>query len=249
MKKNILIVLMILILGSVFTFADTHKNVIFGAYVKYKSSTEITVTAGSGRCNDTFWEITSEIDVNLYSVLPAGEDYLYIYIDDSGSSYPTPTIYGDTTEPTWSDSKIGWYYGNDRCIGTVWVNSSSNIEQFQNNSSLEYIPYQPIKEVLTGGNPTGSYQTVETTAYIPINATAVYVTALNRDSDGDSCYVAVSPAENANSRLVNSTYKSWSYIYGWLSLDRGFGRDLQWNGSDDDNNEFKIKILGYRIDR
>jgi hypothetical protein len=249
MKKNLVSLMMVLVLGTTFILGSTHKAVIFGAYVVYKSSSEITVTAGSGRCNDTFWEITSEIDVDLTGVLPAGEDFLYIYIDDSTSSYPTPTIIGSTTEPSWSNSKIGWYNGNDRCIGVVWCDSYGNILQFQNNSNLECITYSAIKQVLQNGNPNGTYQTVECTAYIPVNATAVRILAMNRESDDNKVYVKVAAYENTTGDLRIANRHSSAYLTGWILLERGWGRDLMWYGDDNDNNEFCIYIRGFRIER
>ena len=249
MKKNFLIGVMILILGSSMIFAQTHKNAIFGAYVTYKSSTEITVTAGSGRCNDTFWEISSSTDVNLSGVLPAEEDFLYIYIDDSASSYPTPTIIGSTTEPAWSDSNIGWYNGDDRCIGVVWCDTYGNIVWFQNNSNLETMTAPKIARVLEGGNPDSTYQTLECTAYIPVNATAVRVFASNSEADNDAVIVRVHAYETLANRLSTIGRNSTAEVIGWISLGRGWSRDLKWYGYDNDDNSFDIDILGFRIDR
>jgi len=248
MKKNILVVLIILFLGSTLMIASTHKGVIFGAYVKYKSSTEITVAPGSGRCNDNFWSITSDTDINLYSVLPTGEDFLYIYIDDSASSYPTPTIIGSTTEPTYSGTNNGWYNGNDRCIGAVWVSSTGNIEEFSNNSDQEYFVDNHIKQVLTNGNPNSTYRTVECTAYIPVNAKAVFVTANNSDSSSQ-VRIIVAAYESIRSSLIAECYHCNAYLRGWISIERGSARDLQWYGFDDDDNSFDIFIEGYRLER
>jgi hypothetical protein len=240
--------LIILFLGSTLMIASTHKGVIFGAYVKYNSSTEITVTPGSGRCNDNFWSITSDTDVNLYSVLPTGEDFLYIYIDDSASSYPTPTIIGSTTEPTFSGTNNGWYNGNDRCIGVVWCDSYGNIVSFQNNSRNEYIQTSSGKQVLSGGNPSGAYQTLETTAYIPVNAAGVYLYAGNTDTNA-SVRVIVSAYENLYSSVhEDSSYGSAGAV-GWISLERGWSRDLKWFGNNDDDNNYAIYLRGFRIER
>lgn len=251
MKKNIIIVLMILVIGSVFGFGhDPVKGYINGAYVVYNSSSYITVKAGNGECGGSAWEITSDTSVDLSSVLPAGEDFVYIYIDDSASTYPTPTIIGSTTEPTWSDSYIGWYNGGDRCIGVVWVNSYGNIEDFQNNNRLEYLLIDVnLKNVLENGNPNGSWQTLETTAYLPVNATAVCVYIQNSDS-ANSVRSIVAVLETTNDFIeARDNSGGTCGAKGWLFLERGASRDLKWYGYDNDDNSFFIGITGFRIER
>jgi hypothetical protein len=251
MKKNILSVLMILVIGSAFVFGhDPVEGYINGAYVVYSSSSYIIVKPGNGECSGTAWEITSDTSVDLSSVLPAGEDFVYIYIDDSASSYPTPTIIGSTTEPAWSDSNLGWYNGDDRCIGVVWVNSYGNIEEFQNNCQLEYIAVDnAVKQVLTNGNPNSSWQTLEATAYMPVNATAVYTVCSNMDS-GDRVLVLLATYEtDSQQQGGRDNYGGSILTRGWLSLERGASRDLQWYGEDNDNNTFNVWIYGFRIER
>lgn len=250
MKKYILCVLIILVFGS-FLSAASHKSLIYGVEVTYKSSSEVTVQPGSGRCNDNFFETTSAIDVNLSSVLPAGEDFLYIYIDDSASAttYPTPTITGSTTEPSFSSSQYGWYSGNDRCIGVVWCDSSGNIIDFQNNDRQEYIVMNAdLKQVLTNGNPTGSNTTVETTAYIPVNAESVLVYADNSAASG-SVTITVKTYENSGNSIKARGNAVRVFVEGWLPLQMDWSRDLVWVGENNDDNYFNVYIRGYRIRR
>ncbi|KKK65081.1 hypothetical protein LCGC14_2977750, partial [marine sediment metagenome] len=51
---------------------------IYQAYVEYKDSDTISVTAGYGECNGSYWKITSKTDHDMTS-LAAGEDFHYIY--------------------------------------------------------------------------------------------------------------------------------------------------------------------------
>ncbi len=254
MKKTILILVVSLFLGSmILTAANEHA--IWGCYVKYKSSTEVYITAGSGRCNGTIFENGAETTLDLTSVLPAGEDFVYIYVDDSASSYPTPTFIGSTTEPAWNSTSptIGWYNGDDRCIGVVWVDSLGNIQEFTNNSMQEYYTVDSsIGSPLVNGNPDGTYRSLESTNYIPINATAVRVYGVNKDS-GANVRVAVASLENTNDRIEAYEYGSSGTIVasarGWITLKRGASRDLQWFGDNDDNNDFDVHIQGFRIER
>ncbi len=250
MKKTILILVVSLFLGSMMMMATSHENACWGNYVKYKSSTEIYITAGSGRCNGTIFENGAETTLDLTSVLPAGEDFVYIYVDDSASSYPTPTFIGSTTEPAWNSTSptIGWYNGDDRCVGSVWIDSNGNVAEFSNNSNQEYFVDDNINQVLSNGNPNSDYQTVECTAYIPVNATGVFVTAKNYDSSS-TVRVIVTAYENTKSAIIAEGYNCNAYAKGWISLERGSGRDLQWFGIDNDNNDFTITIQGFRIER
>ncbi len=236
-----------LFLGSML-MATSHENACWGNDVKYKSSTEIYVTAGSGRCNGTIWENAAETTLDLSSVLPAGTDFVYIYVDDSTSSYPTPTFIGSTTEPAWSNSLIGWYNGYDRCIGAVWCDSVGDIVQFDSNSAGEYITHDILATPLTNGNPDSTYQSLETTAYIPKIATGVYVFASNSDTGG-AVSVAVSSYENNNSRVLTYGKDEALIVVGWVPLTRNASRDLRWYGHDNDDNTFNIRIYGFRIER
>ena len=220
MKRKILTVLSILLLATTAAFA-VNKAAIWGAYVKYKSSTDIYVTVGSGRCNGTEWEVSSETAVDLTSVLPAGEDFVYIYIDHSASSYPTPVIIGSTTEPVFSDTKIGWYNGDDRCIGVVWVNQSGIIPEFSNNSALKYVVLgsERIKLVLDNGNPSSAWQTLEATDYSPVNTIGIHAITTNTDATSQvSVYVA--PYETINMTIRDISYGMAS-ASGWLDIQRG----------------------------
>lgn len=239
-----------LVLGTASMFAS-HYGVIFGTYVKYKSATEVYISSGSGRCNDTEWNHYSESTLDLYSVLPTGEDFVYIYVDYSAFSGTTPTFIGSLTEPTYSDSKSGWYNGNDRCIGVVWINSSGDIAQFQNNSNQDYLIIDdPLKQVLTNGNPNSTYQFLDASDYSPVNSTAIYVSAHNKDATGNSVVVTVCSYENTHARItLYNAYGGSLQPEGWIYLERSSSRDLQWFGYDNDNSEFNIWIWGYRIER
>jgi len=60
--------------------------------------------------------------------LSGTDQWVYIYLDYSAISGTTVTaseIIGSTTAPTWSDSKHGWYNGDDRCIFAVYFDGSA----------------------------------------------------------------------------------------------------------------------------
>ena len=159
-KKQIVIVaVLVLVSASAFgaKYITMPAGMIHRAYVTYKDTDEVTVKTGYGECNGEFWEITSDVDVDLSSSLPSGEDFLYIYIDDSASSYPTPTIIGEPNEPSWSDAMQGWYFGDDRCIGAIWSpDTGATIQEFIGNEDGEYLVESEVKKLAYNFAPDGT---------------------------------------------------------------------------------------------
>lgn len=257
MKKTIGFVFLVLVLAvgiNASTFVGVMTGTLKGAWIEYDSTSSIKIKTGYGDCNGNYWEISS--DVTLSSLSLTGEDFYSVYIDDSDASYPllsTSSCFATSTdEPSWSDSKQGWYRasaGNqgDRCIGTFWVKSNNEIYSFQWNEKGEYI-VGDIKTVLSGGNPNGTWQTVTCNAYIPVIADAVYINASNSHTSGN-VYVSVGSFDNTTSNLLSEGYNTLSYVKGWLSLQKGGTRDLKWYGFDTDNNSFNIVVQGFRISR
>ena len=72
----------------------------------------------------------------------ANSDWSYLYLDDSaivtlGSKLITASeLIDSTTEPTWSDTKHGWYNGEDRCIFAVLTDGSGNILEFFHDGDM-----------------------------------------------------------------------------------------------------------------
>jgi hypothetical protein len=98
---------------------------------EYKDANEVTVGPGQYHHAGTttqmvYW--TSGLDI---TVSATGADWDYLYIDDSavvtaGTSLLTASeLIFSTTEPIWSDAKMGWYNGNDRCIFAVYCTGAA----------------------------------------------------------------------------------------------------------------------------
>ena len=104
--------------GSVHTAGATEQ------IVKWSSS--LTFTAGSGGSNAA----SSNLD--------ASNDH-YLYIDDSsvtpGTALTAANFLNSTTAPTWSESKHGYYNGNDRCIFVFMTNASSQIASYRSGDN------------------------------------------------------------------------------------------------------------------
>ena len=66
----------------------------------------------------------------------------YIYIDDTavvtaGTKLLTETEFrNETTAPTWSASKHGWYSGDDRCVFAVLTSAGSAVLEFYHTTNL-----------------------------------------------------------------------------------------------------------------
>jgi len=115
---------------------------IFG----YDDTDTITIKAGMYHHSGTkeqmvYWASDITFDFgsggsNSGSTDLANTDWFYLYIDDSavvtaGTRVLTASEFiAVTTEPSWSDTKLGWYNGNDRCIAAFYTNGSAELEEF-----------------------------------------------------------------------------------------------------------------------
>ena len=92
------------------------------------------------------------------------EVWQYLYIDDSAIISSTLTdaqLVNRLEAPDWTPSKLGWYRGNDRCIGAFYVNLSGEIDRF--SQTAEKITWDSRVEIATSF--TSSW--TDTTALVP----------------------------------------------------------------------------------
>lgn len=119
------------------------------AKFRWKDADEIYIGPGcyhhSGSTRDRLVWWTSELTFQLGSggSNAASDDvddgaitWHYIFIDDSAvntlasNELTAVQFLNDTTAPTWSDTKRGWYTGNDRCIGAVLASAANEVLEF-----------------------------------------------------------------------------------------------------------------------
>jgi len=231
------------------------KGYITGCYVEFNNVTSVTVTAGEGVCNGNFFAVTNDT-AHYMTSLATAQDYHYICIDDSASTYPTPIFIDSTTEPIWSDAKLGFYSGDDRCIGAVLSsNGVSHVAKFQTFGTGR-IMFNDVSLICANNhNPNGGWQapnTTATSAVLPVNAVSAHILAYGRDL-GSVYICAVTTEEHAD---VNPTYHMGQYMrYGydrmmsreWVGL--GPSRNLEILGSDDDDNNLALFVTGYEVRR
>jgi len=115
----------------VFVYSDTDTITIKAGMYHHSGTKEqmvywasdITFDFGSGGSNSGSTDL-------------ANTDWFYLYIDDSavvtaGTRVLTASEFiAVTTAPTWSDTKLGWYNGNDRCIAAFYTNGSAELVEF-----------------------------------------------------------------------------------------------------------------------
>lgn len=133
-----------------------------GFKLGYSSTTAITIAAGMwnhrGTSNQNVYT-TSQLTFTLGSggsnsgsSALGVEEIHYIYIDDSavvtaGTALLTASEFlNSTTAPAWSNTKCGWYNSNDRCIGCILTNGSSQIIAFTIQSDT-YFSFNAASEL------------------------------------------------------------------------------------------------------
>ncbi len=112
--------------------------------------------------------------------------FRYLYLDDSaiaadGTNVLTVSNFiMSTTEPTWSNSKHGWYNGLDRCIFAIYKASASTTKEFFHNSDLVMFSNPPTALSNTDIDTTW----VDATLVIPSFATKAEIWMYGTYVDG-----------------------------------------------------------------
>ena len=121
------------------------------ARFEYKDADEIYIHAGAYHHVGTvsqvvYWssKLTSDIGT------PSASDWYYLYIDDSAvvtlgtNLLTTDQLLWSNTEPSWSETKHGWYSGEDKCIFAVLTDGSGNITEFFHDGDNVWFANQVI---------------------------------------------------------------------------------------------------------
>lgn len=266
--RKIVLSFMFCLLGAIVLFAQDYagpksyfgigimKGTIKGALVTYKDSIAVTITPGYGECNGKYWEITEAVDL---SILPGPNyDVYYILISDANSSYPTPFIYArdnGSPGPTWSDSHLGWYLGNDRCIGVVFNDEATmSFLKFTvsgDGNLVRFIQDECMATMVAAGTPTGSWVDIEGLDTMPVTSTAAHIFAYQTDS-GSYVDLSITSYENATAGNVCRELACVGYnrasVNGWIQL--GPSREMSWRGAaDDDAQSTYIYLNGFEYKR
>ncbi len=237
------------------------RGSVKGANVLYNNTDTVTINTGYGECNGKYWEITNDITYQLTGI--SGEDFYYIYIDDSMASYPdldNDSFAHSNTEPAWSDTKFGWYNGNDRMIGVVWVKDDSTISEFLTNpisdNKIEITTKEAVKILINTnggvGTITGSWQnldvsgTTNSSLYVPVNATDVKIYGYTYDGNS-MARLRVSPqVSSGNYNGISILSYSFGCTVQWVALESS--RCIMW-WSESNDEQAQVINFGWRMVR
>lgn len=109
-------------------------------------TTAYTIKIGAGiyDCAGKFCHWTTQITSSAISS-PIADTFYYLYLDysaiTSGTEITNAELIWSTTEPTWDETKSGFYNGNDRCVFPWKTNSgpTNGIEFFHDGGN--YLGY------------------------------------------------------------------------------------------------------------
>lgn len=169
----------------------------------------------------------------------------YVYIDHSyvianikNGKLTAACFYNSTTAPAWSNSRYGWYNGDDLCIWGIPTNSSSQIPDFiQSGREIEYF--------LSAWNITSGYPLTTTPATF---ATGIPTTGI------DAKIMIYSSTINAiiyettagDARFIGGNYNNTEYanLFGkWLKTDTS--QNVKFNS--DVNCSLYLELHGHRL--
>jgi hypothetical protein len=151
---------------------------------------------------------------------------------------------------------MGWYYGDDRCIGAVfWDDASGNDEILDDELDVikevtrvgdEYF-YPGAIKIQNNGSTTGSYiyTDIDTADLTPVFTSAIRASAINTTVN-TAIQVLVADGNE------NTGVGGWGYCkkqsIGWVSTNSN-NRSVKFLGESDDNDTLNVWFCGYRINR
>lgn len=124
-----------------------------------------------------FWDAAITFDLgsggsNALSDDLGASEWHYIYLDDSAIVTQADTeldadcFLNDTTAPTWSDAKHGWYNGADRCIFAVLTDATNDLIAFYHDGG-DLILWDAAIETITAQDVDTSWVDISTALMIP----------------------------------------------------------------------------------
>lgn len=186
------------------------KGYADGFVAKYDDSTHVDITAGIYEVDGKIITLAADANYVLTSI-PAGFDWIYIYLNKSASTSLSPSFYNGTDEPVFNPTKRGWYHPtntSDRLVAAVFTPDSGviiapySVIEAGNKLRRTHFSITATAEfaIATNMNPDGTWQTPnmrESSVILPINAVQALFRIGNQDSIGALVSVAVTNSEIA----------------------------------------------------
>jgi len=230
---------------------------IRGVYPVYTDTTHVAIQPGQVECNSNTYILTTAVAHEILNFSSGG--FTYLYIDDSESTKGgTPTIIDSTTEPAWSDSKQGYYNGNDRCIGALYCDGAATLSEFvvvARGRSLRF-SYDYRIQIASNMNPDSTWQTpddMESSTKLPVSAISGCFQILGADANSSGA-AYLTPYSLAKGVSFSAEAIQWTLganeTFGcidWVDLDST--RNVRIAGNNDDDNTLSCWIKGYEIRR
>ena len=161
------------------------KGEVNRSIFEYVSGTSIKVYPGiydmANKGKNVSWDSALTV-----TGLSGTDQWVYIYLDDdaiSGTTVTASDIIGSTTVPTWSDSKHGWYNGDDRCIFAVYF-SGSAINKFYHDGS-EHVSFDESSWIVDHNPPSRNVWVSVTVPTVPVFSMEADIT-FTMESDAGS---------------------------------------------------------------
>jgi len=136
--------------------AGSPKGYIAGLLFQYASASSFTVTSGAIDILGKLYAAASTMTVSGLSGLGANANqYIKVGAPSSGRTFGLAQVSLTATAPTWSDTYLGWYCGNDRVIGWLRTDASGNIRRFFVGGGVWSL-VDSITEISTTSPPTSA---------------------------------------------------------------------------------------------
>ena len=171
------------------TTYDTGYGRLERPIFRWKGADEIYIGAGAYHHSGTteqllYWnsELTFELEAagsNSLSDNYDADGWHYIYLDDAAIVTQASALLdkdcfrNETTAPTYSASKHGWYSGNDRCIFAVYETGSALLEFY--HTSGNFVSFGAEIADITIQDVDASWEDAESALTIPGFATKASV--------------------------------------------------------------------------
>ena len=211
----------------------------------YVSASAISLTVGMWHHAGTTDQLvysTGSISYTLTSL--SGTQLQYLYLSDSaivsaGTQVITATqLSNSTTVPTWSNTKYGWYNGNDRCIGTFLI-YTGNIYKFRVVSDNFYSYPNVVMDVFDSTCPTtGAEASLDFSDVVPTYATKIRVLA-NLATDQNSISFFLDSSSAVMTKATTSQASEGLTLEPYLDTDQ----TLYWSCEAADAGT--IALIGY----
>ena len=207
--------------------ADYLKGYIRGLEVSYKDADEIYVSAGMIHINDGTDDVILYCDSQLTKLLSGlgTTEMRYIYVDRpaSGSTIVAADIEHNTTAPTYSHSKKGWYHPTTtdlRFIGSICIDGSGHVVKgyrSRGGNGWTYDAYQTLDADETGTTWTDIPNIANFTPAID-NAKITLMADIDSTDNGNAkaLYIRKNGSSATNGTLIAYVMGTTAGNYMWV---------------------------------